>query len=135
MKILRWIGGLLAGIVAVGVFVGGSEAIVHRMVLPLPGMDQDFALVKKYVAALPLSALLVVLSGWLLGTFVGTVVASQIARSSAAGYVLGALLLAVGIVNSIIIPQAVWFSCVSLVIYIAMTLAGTRLAGRRVSSS
>jgi uncharacterized protein YqfA (UPF0365 family) len=42
-------------------------------------------------------------------------------------YVVGALLLIAGIVNSIVIPQQVWFSAVSFVIYVGGPLLGARL--------
>jgi vacuolar-type H+-ATPase subunit I/STV1 len=86
----------------------------------------DFEQVKRFVAALPLPAYLLVLTGWLIGTFVATWLAAKIARDPIAGYIVGALLLAAGIFNAIKIPQPVWFSIVSFVIYIGATWVGAR---------
>ena len=105
-----------------------AEAGAHKLYPPPPGLDMtDFNQVKRFVASLPVNALLVVLAGWLVGTFLGTWLAARIARSSAPGYVVGALLLAAGIANSVLIPQPLWFSIVSFIVYIAMTLLGARV--------
>jgi hypothetical protein len=125
---LRKIGGVLLGLVVAFALVQLSEMLVHRLYPPLPGTNMnDFSEVKKFVAALPLTALLIVLSGWLMGTLAGTFAAARVGRSPVPAYILGAILLAAGIANAIIIPQPVWFSVVSFVIYITMSLAGARI--------
>ena len=86
----------------------------------------DMNQVKAFVATLPMSALLVVLAGWLIATFVATWLAAKIAQSPIAGYVVGALLLCAGIANAFMIPQPVWFSIASFVIYIGATWVGAR---------
>lgn len=130
MKVLRHIGAVIAGLIAAFALVAGAEAIVHVLYPPPPGANMDdFEQVKRFVAALPLTALLLVLTGWLIGTFVGTWLAAKIAPGPTAAYVVGAILLALGVVNAIKIPQPVWFSIVSFVIYIGATWLGAR-AGR-----
>jgi hypothetical protein len=127
----RKIGGVVTGFIIAVVLVQCAEAIVHVLYPFPPGMNQhDMADIKKFVSTLPLQALLLVLTGWLIGTLAGTYAAARIGRSAVPAYVLGALLLAAGIVNAIIIPQPVWFSAVSFVIYIGMTFVGAKLAAR-----
>ena len=89
--------------------------------------DRDMVQIKAFVATLPLSALLIVLTGWLIATFAAAWVATKIARGPIAGFIAGALLLAVGIANAFIIPQPLWFSIASFVIYISATVAGVRI--------
>ena len=125
---LRKIGGVLLGLLIAALLVQLAEMLVHQLYPPPPGTNMnDFNEVKKFVAALPLTALVLVLAGWLLATFAGTFVAARVGRGVVPGYVLGAFLLAAGIVNSVVIPQPVWFSAVSFVIYIAMSVVGARL--------
>jgi hypothetical protein len=125
---LRKIGGVLLGLVVAWLLVMLAEALVHKFYPPPAGINMnDFNEVKKFVASLPVSALLLVLSGWLMGTLAGTFAAARVGRSATPAYVLGAILLAAGIANAIIIPQPVWFSAVSFVIYITMSLTGARL--------
>ena len=129
---LRKIGAFIAGLVVAIVVVNGAERIVHSLHPFPPGMNtRDFAQIKAFVATLPLSALLIVLTGWLIGTTAGTFTAARIGRSAVTGYVLGACLIALGIFNAIIIPQPPWFSAVSFVVYIIGTVLGVRLGAPR----
>jgi hypothetical protein len=127
MKALRYTGAIIAGMIAAFALVGSAEAIVHVLYPPPPGTNMnDFEQVKRFVAALPVPAYLLVLTGWLIGTFVATWLAAKIARDPIAGYIVGALLLLLGIVNAIKIPQPAWFSIASFVIYIGATWVGAR---------
>lgn len=126
---LRRVGGVIVGVVIVLLLVTCAEALVHQLYPPAPRTNMnDMNEVKKYVAALPLLALVLVLIGWGIGTLVGTYAAAKIAGNVAPAYILGLLLVIVGIANAMIIPQPVWFTAVSLVLYIVMTLLGARLA-------
>jgi hypothetical protein len=127
VKIVRGIGAVIVGLITAFLLVFGAEAISHQIYPPPPGMSmQDMRQVKAFVATLPLSVLLIVLAGHLIATFVATWVAAKIAHGPIAGFIVGALLLAAGIANSIMIPQPVWFSIASFVIYIGATLVGVR---------
>jgi pimeloyl-ACP methyl ester carboxylesterase len=135
MKALRYIGGIIAGMIAAFALVASAEAVVHVLYPPPPGTNMDdFEQVKKFVAALPLTALVLVLAGWLIGTFVATWLAAKIARDPISAYIVGALLLAGGVFNAIKIPQPVWFSIVSFVIYIGATWVGAR-AGKTLRTA
>lgn len=125
---LRKIIGVLLGLVVALVLVQLSEMLVHRFYPPPSGVDMhDFSEIKKYVAALPVTALLLVLSGHLMGTLAGTFAAARVGRSAVPGYVLGAFMLAAGVANAFVFPQPLWFSAATFVICIVMTLAGTRI--------
>jgi hypothetical protein len=123
---------------ALGVAIGGivafacvqaAELIVHRLYPFPPGTDMhDMATIKKFVSTLPMTAMLLVLAGWLIGTLLGTFVAAKIGRSPVPAYVLGVLLLGGGIANAFIIPQPAWFTAVSIVIFLAMPFAGIAMA-------
>jgi putative effector of murein hydrolase LrgA (UPF0299 family) len=127
MNILRRIGAVIVGVIVAFLIVAGVEGIAHKIYPPPPGTNmQDMNQVKAFVATLPLSVLLIVLAGWLLATFVATWLAARIAGTPIPGYVVGALLLCAGIANAFIIPQPVWFSIASIVIYIAATWVGAR---------
>ena len=126
---LRKIGGVIGGIALAFIVVQAAEMIVHTLYPPPAGTDmRNMAAVKAFVATLPATAFLLVLGGWMVGTFAGTSAAAKIGRSSTPAYVVGALLLCAGIANAVMIPQPLWFSIASFVIYIAMTIAGAQLA-------
>ena len=123
----RRIAGVIAGLIATWIPVGGMEMLTHNLYPPPPGTDMsNFAAVKVYVGSLPPTALILVLLGWLIGTLLGTFVAARIGRSLVTGYTVGAVLLAAGIFNAFAIPQPVWFSIVSFVIFVSMTWRGAR---------
>ena len=127
MTILRRIAAVIAGMIVAVLIVLASEGIGHKIYPPPPGTDMhDMAKVKAFVSTLPLSVLLIVLTGWLIATFTGTWLAARIAGTPIPGYVVGALLLCGGIANAFMIPQPVWFSIASFVIYIGATWVGAR---------
>ena len=133
MTILRRIGAVVVGLIVAFLLVFAAEGIAHKIYPPPPGTNmQDMNQVKAFVATLPLSVLLIVLTGWLIATFVATWLAAKIAQTPIPGYIVGALLLCAGIANAFIIPQPVWFSIASIVIYIGATWVGARAgaAGR-----
>jgi hypothetical protein len=127
MTILRRVRAVIAGMLAAFAPVASAEAIAHNIYPPPPGMNsQNMTQVKAYIATLPLSAMLVVLIGWLVATFVATWLAARIAGTPIPAYIVGALLLCAGIANAFMIPQPVWFSIASIVIYIGATWVGAR---------
>lgn len=132
---LRRIFAVLLGIVIAVAIVQFSELGVHAMNPPPAGTDmRDMNQVKAYVAALPLIALLLVLGGWLAGTLLGTWSAARVGRSAIPAYVVGAILLCAGIANAFIIPQPMWFSIASFVVYIGGTLIAVRLVAPQRAS-
>ncbi|HEV7485196.1 MAG TPA: hypothetical protein VGQ65_05900 [Thermoanaerobaculia bacterium] len=130
MTILRRAGAVIAGMIVAFLLVAGAEGIAHK-IYPPPGMNnQNMTQVKAYIATLPLSAMLVVLTGWLIATFAATWLSARIAGTPIPGYIVGALLLCAGIANAFMIPQPVWFSIASIVIYIGATWVGARAGAR-----
>ncbi len=128
---MRGVLGVIAGFIAAFVCVQAAEMISHHFYPFPPGADvHDMATIKRFVATLPPPAFVLVLGGWLVGTLLGTFLAAKIGRSRIPAYVLGVLLLCGGIANSIVIPQPVWFTAASIVIFLAVPFAGMALAMR-----
>jgi hypothetical protein len=133
--ILRRIGAVILGLAVAWLIVAAAEAGVHHLYPPSAGTDMhDFAAVKSYVANLPLAAFVLVLVGWLFGAFAGVFIATTVGRGALSGYILGVLLLAAGIVNAVMIPQPVWFSAFSLLIYIVATVVGVKIGQGAIPS-
>ncbi len=81
--VLRRIGAVVAGLAIAFAIVMVTEMIPHKLYPPLPGTNMDdFTQVKAYVARLPLTALVIVLAGWLVATIAGTSVAAGSSTSS-----------------------------------------------------
>ncbi|HYS54550.1 MAG TPA: hypothetical protein VER58_12400 [Thermoanaerobaculia bacterium] len=131
----RRIGATILGIIVAALIVQCAELIVHFLYPPPPGYNmRNMDEVKKFVAALPALAMVVVLIGWLIGTLAGTFLGAKIGRSRVPAYIIGALLFLGGIANATMIPQPVWFSVASFVIYIGGTIAGAMLGRPAVPS-
>jgi len=114
--ILRRIGAVVLGLVIPFAIVQIAELGVHVISPPPPDM-RGMDAIKAYVSKLPLSALLLVLAAWLVGTLLGTWTAAKVGRSAVPAYVVGGILLCIGIANAFIIPQPVWFSIATWLIY------------------
>ena len=131
----RRIGATVLGIIVAALLVQCAELIVHFMYPPPPGYNmRNMDDVKKFVATLPMLAMVVVLIGWLIGTLAGAFVAAKIGRSRVPGYVVGAFLFLGGIANATMIPQPAWFSAASFVVYIGGAIVGAKLGRPAVPS-
>lgn len=134
MIVSRWIGGLLAGIVAAFVLVALIEGISSAAYPPPPGLDlDDMDAMKAHVAGLPIGAFLLVLLAWAAGALGGSFVASRIlpGRDIAGGVVVGGLLLLGALANLMMLPHPGWFWAVSLPLIPAAAWLGVRLARPR----
>ncbi len=117
MKILHFIGAVVAGFVA-GVLVIALIEGISSMIYKMPeGLDtKDLEAMADWVSTLPVGAFLFVLSAWGCGCFVGAFVARRIApqRSAKPGLIVWALLTIATISNLIMIPHPIWVSVVAV---------------------
>jgi len=103
--ILRRIGAATLGFIIAASIVQVEELVVHQMYPPPPGYNmRNIEAVKKYVASLPPAAMVIVLVGQLAGAFSGSWIAAKIGRSRVPAYVIGGLLLVLGIVSALVVP-------------------------------
>jgi hypothetical protein len=131
--VLRRIGGVVAGLAIGVILIMIVEDIGVRVYPPPAGIDiHDTKAMQKMMASMPIGAFLFVLAGFLIATTAASFVASRIARRSAAGIVVGALFLVAGIANLLMVPHPIWFWIACIVVFIAATIAGTRLGALRV---
>ena len=133
-SIFRIIAAVLAGmLVAMGVITGIEW--INSMLYPIPpGLDpHNPAHVKVFAAQLPLTAFLVILCGWALGTLAGSFVATRVGpdRRIGPGIVIGAILLSssVAIMRMIPHPSFMWVG--AFVIFPLCTYLGVMLGRGR----
>jgi hypothetical protein len=102
---------IVSGLFATMIVITFVELANARLFFPAPsGMDwTNKQAVAAFAVSLPIAALLVVLAGWLLGAFVGAAVAARLStRPLLAGLVIGALVVAGTLLNSLEIPHPTW---------------------------
>lgn len=123
-----WAGAFVAGLLVWVMELLGS------LIYPLPaGMNPDDpAAVKAAMANLPAGALLLVLLGWIVGTFAGAwITALRAARAPIGhGLLLGGLFLVGAVVNMLMIPHPVWFWIVGLAIFLPSAYLGAKRGAR-----
>jgi ABC-type lipoprotein release transport system permease subunit len=136
MRVLKSIAGVIVGFFAASVIMTIVETINGRVLHPALAKSAegvtDREVLRGIMAAAPVSAFLVVLAGWILGSLVGGWLAARIAGRAgvAHGLVLGALLTMAGCANNLMIPPPLWFWVVSVLVFFPAAYAGARAAAR-----
>lgn len=130
----RTILGILAGLVVAWVAMTACEfasLFLHR---PPAGLDlRDPQALAAHIAAAPLSAMLVVVVGWVLAAFAGAWVAARIAlHRLAAALVIGVLVLAGVIANNAMIPHPLWMTFVGIALPLPLAWLAARATSPRV---
>lgn len=130
----RTILGVLAGLVVawlvMSLFEFGSLAL-HR---PPPGLDlRNPEALALHIAAAPVSAMLLVLAGWVLGAFFGAWVAARIARHRrVAALVIGALMVLGVVANNMLVPHPLWMTIAGILLPIPAAWLAARVPARKI---
>jgi hypothetical protein len=135
--VLRGILAVVAGFIVASVVMMAVEWTNGRFLHPELGRlaegVTDREVLRGLIAGAPVSALLVVIVGWALGSLSGGCAAAWIAGRTGARHalILGLLLTSAGIANNLMIPPPLWFWIAGLIIFVPAALAGARLAPAR----
>ena len=127
MRMIRNVLAVVAGFVVASVVMLACE-FANSFFFPFPkGMDtNDLEAVRAFAASMPLSALVLVAIGWVLGAFAGGFVTTRIAAtaSPAPAQVLGLLLTAGGVFNAWMIMNPTWFFWLGLPAFLLFAMLG-----------
>ena len=124
---------IVALIVAVAI-IALIQMLNSTMAAPMTAeIMSDSTRMRDYMANLPTSAYVVVLIGYVLGSFGGGFIVTKMSRQVSSGIglpmIIAVLLLISGILNVALVPgQPIWFIILTLLIFIPFTLIGHRLA-------
>lgn len=122
--------------VTAGIILGGSVISLVEMAsphTPPAGMNiNDAGKLSEWIATLPMSAFLILLLAYFLGSAVGGWVANRLATKShyRPALIVGFGLFVAGIMNLIAIPHPLWFSILSSISYFVGAWLGGSLVGR-----
>jgi hypothetical protein len=122
---------VLMGVVVGGLLVAAVEFVSHLIYPPPPGLNHsDVDALKGAMATAPAGALLLVLLAWALSSLGGGWLAASVARRSHTlhALIVGAILMAMGILNMLVIPHPPWFWLAALVLFLPAAYLGARLA-------
>ena len=127
---------LIAGILVVGIVVGGLQ-YATSLLYPLPeGLDPfdpaDAEALGEHMASMPVSAWMLAFASEIVGVFLGALAAGSIARDRKAVFV-GALVvvgLAGSIMNWVSFSHPMWFIIGQLIAYPLVFVTAVRVLGR-----
>jgi hypothetical protein len=131
---LRSVFALCAGLFAAMIAITGMELVNAKWLYPPPpGADfRDPAQLQAFVAAMPSSALAMVVAGWLLGALAGGVVAARLETRHPlvpAGLV-GAFIAIGTLLNAQAVPHPAWVVAAGTVLPIPLALLAAGLVRR-----
>lgn len=130
--LVRQVLGVIAGVIVGGLVVFVVELIGHSLFPPPAGTDlSDPEAVKRLISTLPTGALIMVLVGWLLGSFAGAWTANRIARTTIAGWIVAGLFVLLTAYNFTIIPHPAWMMAAGIAIPLAAAATASRAGTRR----
>ena len=132
----RTIAGVVVGVVVAWLTIMLAE-FASAPLHPVPaGLDmRDPESVAAFVATLPASALLLVLSGWVLGGLVGGYVAASISRKPRAALTVGIVIVLGVIANAVMIPHPMWMTIAGVLLPVPAAWLGAKLATRGASAA
>lgn len=130
-KILAVIVGIIAAMAVIMLV-----QMMNALIVPPPPAEvmNDPARLVAYMVAMPTTAYVVILIGYILGSFAGGFIVTKMSRQVGGGkalaIIIGAVLMLAGVLNFfILVPgQPVWFILASLLCYIPFALLGHRMA-------
>lgn len=135
--VLRSIAAVILGFLVASAVMMTVEAINGRFLHPglakaAEGL-KDREAIRALLATAPVTAFIVVIIGWILGSFTGGWVAARVAGGAAIGHglVVGVLLTLAGIANNLMIPPPLWFWVVSMLVLLPSAYLGARLVPTR----
>ena len=120
----------------ISVFAGLATAFITFMlfelisskIYPLPqGIHPgDHDAMKDYIAGLSNGAFILILAGYITGSFLAGVVVKAVSKSTdkKPAYIVGVLLTVGGLINFMTIPHPVWMAVIGTLCYVPMVLAG-----------
>lgn len=126
---LRKILGVIAGIIAAIIAIMVVQQVSHMM-YPMPeGLSlEDKAGLQAYVDTLPVTAFLLVIISYVLGSFAGGYVSTLIAKTKfLPALIVGGLLALAAILNGMAMPQPLWVSIVSVLVMLPMAWLGAKM--------
>jgi hypothetical protein len=122
---------VIAGFVSAFAVMMAFE-LTNSLLFPFPvGLDvYDANQVRDFAASMPLSALILVATGWMSGSFVGGYIATVAAGEDnlTPAHITGVLLTASGALNAWMIQNPLWFHFGGLPVFVLFSAIGASVA-------
>ncbi len=131
--VVRAIVAVVAGVFAAFIAVALLEGLGHMIFPPPPGLDpmkpEDQA---KLMSVIPLGAKIAVVVAWFFGSLTGAVVAAKIGQKPLYAWVIGAIMIALSVVTTMMFPHPVWMLIAAVVLPVVAAAIAIPLSRPRV---
>ena len=98
---------------------------------PTASDDATRDAIATYAQALPIAAKLSTLAGYAAAALVGGIIANLITQKTwATGFIVGIVLTALGVINAIELPAALWIKVANVAVLLPFAMLGARLTHR-----
>lgn len=132
--IIKAIVAVVAGILVAALVVFLFEALGHMLYPPPPGLDvsktEDQA---RMMEVIPLGAKIAVIIAWFFGALAGSLTAARIGGASRYAWVVGAVMVALSLVTTMMFPHPVWMVVAAVALPLIASALAIRLARPRVT--
>ena len=120
---------VIAGIIAGTILIYLVEMLSAKIYPPPPGVDimQDKQALIEFIRNAPLNAMLLVLAGYIAGSFAAGLVSARISGNMLQPVIAGTALMLFGIMNLFELPQPLWFAVSTTLSYIPFAYLGGKL--------
>jgi len=133
-SVMKKIFSVLLGFVASSLTMMAFE-FTNSLLFPFPAdLDkQSLEQIRAFAAQMPLTALILVACGWILGSTLGGYVSTKLSKTktAATALTLGAVLTLFAGLNAWMIQNPLWFHVGGLPIFIIFSFIGYRLATKK----
>jgi len=130
---------VVLGLICAFVLILSLEMINSLFYAPPEGVDfKTPVAMRAFIDALPVTAFLLVLLGFILGTFIGSLVAVMVSKSGnlVPAMLVGVILMVANMADLYLIQHPLWFAVLSTAVYLPMAylggIVGNRLAMKKV---
>lgn len=131
--IVRAIVAVVAGVFAAFIVVALLEGLGHMIFPPPLGLDpmkpEDQA---KLMSVIPLGAKIAVVVAWFFGSLAGAIVAAKIGQKPVYAWVVGAIMIALSVVTTMMFPHPVWMVIAAVVLPVVAAAIAIPLSRPRV---
>lgn len=112
---MRKVVGIIIGLLVAIALIDGAWSLTARW-FPSPiDPDSDIDILATYVVRMPLAGQILVAIGWLIAGLVAAFIALRISQWRLAGWIVGVLIVALGIWNLTQLAQPLWMQVMSVV--------------------
>lgn len=126
-KIIAVIAGLIVSIIIFSLF-----EFLSTIFNPLPTEIEmsDKLAMKNYITSKTIPTMIILLSGYAIGSFLTGLVIGNISKSplKKLPLIAGAILTLAAIINLVMVPSPFWFIIINILLYIPLTVAGNSVA-------